>query len=101
MVIKAKGRRTERVEMRADVDFRRAGESRYRVNILDFSPTGCRLELPERVLPNEIIWISLPGIETLQGRVAWVDDWISGVEFMKPLHQAVFTLMRERMCAAN
>ena len=100
MPINAKGRRTERVAMRADVDFRRAGENRYRVNILDFSSTGCRLELPERVLPNEIIWISLPGLETLQARVAWVNDWISGVEFSKPLHQAVFQLMSERMRAA-
>lgn len=90
-------RRAERVPLRADVDFRRAGDHRYRVNILDFSREGCRIELPERVLPNEIIWISLPGLETLQARVAWVKNWTAGVEFIRPLHPSVFDLVRERM----
>jgi len=93
----ATSRRAERVPLRADIDFRRAGDHRYRVNILDFSCEGCRLELPERVLPNEIIWISLPGLETLQARVAWVKGWNAGVEFLRPLYPAVFEMMRHRM----
>jgi len=96
-----RARRAERVPLRADVDFRRTGDHRWRVNILDFSPEGCRVELPDRVVPDEVIWISLPGLETLQAKVCWVKDWVAGVEFAKPLHTAVFEMMYERMRAAK
>lgn len=92
-------RRTDRVLLCGDVDFRRAGDHRYRVNILDFSPEGCRIELPERVIPNEMIWISLPGLASLQARVRWVKDWVAGVEFDQPLHPSVFTHVSHRMRA--
>ena len=55
-----KPRKAERVPLRADIDFRRAGDHRYRVNILDFSPEGCRMELPVNVETGDTIWISLP-----------------------------------------
>ena len=58
-------RRAERIPLRADIDFRRSGEHRWRVNILDFSPEGCRVELPVRVKPDDSIWISLPGLESI------------------------------------
>ena len=61
-------RRAERVSLRADIDFRRPGDHRWRVNILDFSPQGCRIEVPVQVVPDDTIWISLPGIESIQGR---------------------------------
>ena len=61
MVDNSDPRRAERVPLRADIDFRRTGEHRWRVNILDFSPEGCRVELPVRVVPDDTIWISLPG----------------------------------------
>jgi hypothetical protein len=35
---KSDPRRAERVSLRADIEFRRSGEHRWRVNILDFSP---------------------------------------------------------------
>ena len=94
-------RRAERVALRAHVDFRRAGDHRYRVNVLDFSPEGCRIELPERVLPGELIWISLAGLESLPARVRWVKDWIAGVEFERPLHPSVFTHVSQRMRASG
>jgi hypothetical protein len=98
---KMKPRRTERVQLRADVDFRRAGDHRYRVNILDFSPEGCRMELPVKVSPGDTIWISLPGIESIQAEVCWVKEWTVGVEFSRPLYPSVFEMVRERMRTAE
>ena len=95
------GRRAERVSLRADIDFRRTGERRWRVNILDFSPQGCRVELPVRVASEDTIWISLPGVEALQGRICWVKDWVAGVEFDRPMHPAVFDMVKERMRKAS
>lgn len=94
-------RKAERVPLRADVDFRRTGDHRYRVNILDFSPEGCRMELPVNVSPGDTIWISLPGIESIQAEVCWVKEWTVGVEFSRPLYPSVFELVRERMRTAE
>ena len=98
---KSDPRRAERVTLRADIEFRRAGEHRWRVNILDFSPEGCRVDVPVRVLDDDTVWISLPGIETIQGSVAWVREWEAGIKFSSPLHPAVFDMVRERMRSAE
>ena len=94
-------RRAERVPLRADIDFRRAGDHRYRVNILDFSPEGCRIESPVQVAIGDKIWISLPGLESIQARVCWIKDWSVGVQFDRALYPSVFDMMHERMRKAQ
>ena len=101
MVDNSDPRRAERVPLRADIDFRRPGEHRWRVNILDFSPEGCRIEAPVRVAVDDTIWISLPAIETIQGTVCWVKEWEVGIEFANPLYPSVFEMVRERMSKAE
>ena len=82
---KSDPRRAERVPLRADIDFRRAGEHRWRVNILDFSPEGCRVDLPVKVdAGRHQSGFRCPGIESIQGTVCWVKEWEVGVEFAKP-----------------
>lgn len=100
MAVESVSRRTERVALSADIDFRRIGDHRHRVHILDFSPHGCRIESPVVVRPDDIIWISLPGIEMMQAQICWVDLWIAGVEFDTPMHEAVFDIVREKMRGA-
>ena len=90
-------RRTVRVALSADIDVRRPGDHRYRAPLMDLSPDGCRVEVPVNVDPGDLLFISLPGIETIEGRVRWVKDWTAGVEFEKPLHAAVFDMIRNRM----
>ena len=91
------GRKAERVPLHADIDFRRTGEHRWRVNIVDVSPQGCRVELPVRVAADDKIWITFPGLEAIQGKIAWVDEWIAGVEFDRPLYPSVFEMVEQRM----
>jgi hypothetical protein len=98
---KEEPRRTERVPLRADIEFRRSGDHRWRVNILDFSPKGCRMEVPVKVDPDDLVWISLPGIESIQGKVAWVREWEAGIEFANPLYPSVFDMLHERMRKAE
>ena len=101
MVDKRDPRRAKRMPLRADINIRRTGEHRWRVNILDFSPEGCRVELPVRVLPDDRIWISLPGLESIQGTVCWVKEWEAGVEFANALYPSVYEMVRERMGTAT
>lgn len=101
MVDDSDPRRAERVTLRADIEFRRTGEHRWRVDILDFSPEGCRVDLPVRVVVDDNVWISLPGIESIQGTVCWVKEWQAGIEFANPLYPAVFEMLRSRMRSAE
>jgi hypothetical protein len=98
---KSDPRRAERVSLRADIEFRRSGEHRWRVNILDFSPEGCRVDLPVRVVTDDTVWISLPGIESIPGTVCWVKEWEAGIAFSNPLYPAVFDMVRSRMKSAG
>ena len=91
------GRRAERIPLQADIEFRRPGEHRWRVNIQDISPQGCRVELPIRVAEEDTVWVNFPGLEAIQGRVCWVDEWTAGIEFDRPLHSAVFEMVERRM----
>lgn len=92
-------RRAERVPIEVEIDFRRPGDHRYRVQLLDFSALGCCIEAPVKVSLDDIIWISLPGLESIQGYVCWVDGWIAGVEFERPLYPSVFEAVRDRLGA--
>jgi thioredoxin-related protein len=69
----------------------------WKVNVVDISPQGCRVELPVRVKVDDTIWVTFPGLEAIQGKVCWVDEWIAGIEFKNPLHAAVFDMVEQRM----
>ena len=84
-------RRAERVPIGADISLRRSFE------ILDLSLHGCRVELVERVRKGDRLWISLPGIETLEAITCWVDGFVAGAEFIRPLHPSVFDMLTARM----
>lgn len=90
-------RKAERVALQADISFRRSGERRCAGEILDVSESGCRLQLPERLVVGETVWITLPGLEPLQTVVRWVSEWTSGVEFARPLYPAVFDMVKKRL----
>ena len=90
-------RRTDRVPIGAEISMRRSFDTRYRVQLLDFSPQGCRIELVERVRVGDRLWISLPGIETVEAITCWVDNFVAGVEFVTPLHPSVFDMLTQRM----
>lgn len=90
-------RREERTPISAEISLRRSFETRYQVQIVDLSPHGCRVELVERVQPGDRLWISLPGIETIEATTCWVEDFVAGVEFSRPLHPSVFDMMTARM----
>lgn len=90
-------RKADRVMLRAHVDIRRPGDHRYKVVIEDFSPQGCRVEIPVYVDEGDSIYISLPGLETIEGTVRWKKDWQIGIEFIRPLYPAVFDMMRKKM----
>jgi len=90
-------RRCARAPMEAQVEFRRKRETRYAIQMHDLSPHGCRLATPERLAGEEMIWVTLPGLESQQATVRWTRAWFAGVEFHRPMHVAVFDMMADRL----
>ena len=91
----ATGRKAERVPFDAEIELRRTRGLKYRVNVRDFSPEGCSINLVDRVELDEIIWIKLPGLASLEADVCWTKDFVAGVKFTTPLHPSVFAMITD------
>lgn len=94
-------RREDRKSLSGSVMFRKPTELPYEVTLQDLSPQGCRIALRERVLPGQLVWITLPGLENLPSLVRWSGEWTAGIEFEKPMHAAVFDHVAARLCHAG
>ena len=76
------------VKMRARL--RDRGQTKFEVDVLDLSATGFRAETSFTLWPGTIVWLTLPGLGSLEAVVAWRDKLLYGCSFAKPLHPAVF-----------
>jgi hypothetical protein len=94
-------RKTDRVAIDAEVAMRRIGNVNYRVRVFDASPEGCKVELVERPRVGEHVLVKMPGIETLDAEVCWVEGFTAGLRFEKAVHPAVFDLLVERLRVAG
>jgi hypothetical protein len=90
-------RDAQRLSITADIYLRKSGYQKSGVVLLDVSPIGCRVELPERVAQGQAVWVTLPGLQPIEARVAWVHNWESGLRFIDPIHSAVFDALVLRM----
>jgi hypothetical protein len=90
-------RKAARVAVNAEVSLRRPGQNHYRVRAYDASPLGCKLEFVERPEPAERVWVKFDGLDALEGQVCWVDGFVVGVEFVRPMYQPVFDALAARL----
>ena len=74
----------------AEVGIRRSGVRPFRVQVFDISPKGCKVEVVERPAIGERVWIKFDTLEAVEASVRWTAGHICGVEFTRPLHEAVF-----------
>jgi hypothetical protein len=93
-------RKTDRIAIEAEVAMRRIGNCNYRVRLFDASPDGCKVKLVERPRIGEHVLVKMPGLETLEAEVCWVEGFTAGLRFGKPIHPAVFDLLVERLRSA-
>jgi hypothetical protein len=90
-------RRSPRIELDAEALVRRSGGHRYRIRLFDLSRHGCKVEFAERPTLEEKIWIKIEGLDGLEGLVRWTDGFIVGVDFLRPMHAAVFDHVVKRL----
>jgi hypothetical protein len=90
-------RKVARVAVNAEVSLRRSVQLGYRVRAYDASPHGCKLEFVERPELAERVWVKFEGMDSLEGLVCWVDGFVAGIEFVRPIHPAVFDALVPRL----
>lgn len=67
-----------------------SGGKRFIVSVNDISKSGFRIETGNYIPPKKMVYLSLPGMASLQARVAWHDRVYYGCEFTYPLHESIF-----------
>jgi hypothetical protein len=83
-------RRVERTGLRLTAMMRDGTRSRVNARVIDMSTHGCRIECTTTVENDSWIWLSIAGLETQFCRVVWNCQEFIGLEFEKPLSEAVF-----------
>lgn len=90
-------RGARRLCLETEANIRRSGTHGFRVRVFDASPVGCKIEFVERPAVGERIWIRFDQLQPIEGTVRWVAGHVGGIEFARPLHEAVF----ERLAATS
>lgn len=83
-------RATLRKAVGLDARVRDRNASRFAIRVLDLSRTGFRGETAYSIRPGSIIWITLPGLQSLEATIAWQRGEYIGAAFRQPIHPAVF-----------
>jgi hypothetical protein len=83
-------RGVERLALRLNATMRDGTRSRVRARVIDMSTNGCRIECTSAVDDDSWVWLNIAGLETQFCRVAWHCQEFIGLEFERPLSQAVF-----------
>jgi hypothetical protein len=90
-------RKSARVSIAAMVKLRRRAHHNFTVQVFDLSREGCKLEFMERPQLDETVWVKFEGLEGLEATVCWVKGNCTGVEFVRPIHSAVFDHLVNRL----
>ena len=67
-----------------------SGGPRFIVSVNDISRNGFRIETGNKIAEKTIVYLSMPGMQSLQARIAWHDYLYYGCAFTKPLHESIF-----------
>lgn len=62
----------------------------FAVDVTDLSTTGFRCETSFTLYPGHTVWLTLPGLQALEAKVAWRSGYLYGLAFARPLYPAVF-----------
>ncbi len=63
---------------------------RFKVSVLDLSPAGFRIETANLIVLNQIVYLTIPGFNSMSARVAWNYQEQYGCQFNRTMYDAVF-----------
>jgi hypothetical protein len=83
-------RRVARTALRLAATMRDGSRSKVAVKVIDMSTHGCRIECTSMVEDGSWVWLNIAGLESQYSKVVWHCREFIGLEFEKPLSEAVF-----------
>lgn len=89
------GRRSDRRRYGAEVQFR-SGTRRANVRLRNISKYGACVSGVFLVHAGDNFFIKLDGMESIEARVVWVEDFEFGCEFVRPLGDVVLENLLQR-----
>ena len=90
-------RKTMRLDVRFNACLREPGSAqKFEVDVIDLSMTGFRFETSFTIRPGSKVFVTIPGMSTLEATVAWARGYVYGAEFNHSLYPAVFDLIALR-----
>ena len=90
-------RSARRALLGSELRVRRIGGFNFQAGLKDVSTDGCRIELIEECEPGEDVIARFPELEPLGAWVRWTLGVTAGIEFMRPIHPAVFNALLGRL----
>ena len=90
-------RRCDRTAISSEVTVRRIGGFNFQVPLSNVSPSGCKVELVEEGAVGDSVIARFPRLEPLGSKICWTNGRTTGVEFLSPIHPAVFDLLVTRL----
>jgi len=82
-------RRANRAALNLTATMREGSRSKAQVRVIDISTHGARIECTSPVTDDSCIWLNIAGLEAQYCRVVWHCQEFVGVDFEKPLAEAV------------
>ncbi len=83
-------RQFERGSVTIDAEIREKGAGRQKMSVIDLSRSGFRMHCIFLIPKDRTVFLTMPGFESLEARIAWHDDDYYGCEFKQRLHEAVY-----------
>ncbi|GAA0471460.1 hypothetical protein GCM10009096_10570 [Parasphingorhabdus litoris] len=83
------GRHAVREAVEAEIFIRQSDSQLFRATLSDLSVSGFRMTSYTHLDPKKLVYIRLPGIQTLSATIKWVDYQDYGCAFTNDLHPAV------------
>jgi hypothetical protein len=71
-------------------EIREKGAGKQRISVLDLSRSGFRMHCIFLIPQDRTVFLTMPGFESMEARIAWHDDDYYGCEFSQRLHEAVY-----------
>jgi PilZ domain-containing protein len=90
-------RQHDRTTVAAELSLRQSGQQNYFSNVFDLTPSGCKVEFVQRPREGDVIWAKFHGLDALEATVRWVDGFVGGIEFKRPIYPAVFELLLAKL----
>jgi hypothetical protein len=90
-------RRANRAALSLTATMREGSRTKVQVRVIDISTGGCRIECTSGVSVDANVWLTIPGLENQYCKVIWHCQEFVGLEFEKPLANAVLDkLLKEQ-----